>query len=169
MDEPTHVKPNYKKQVSIEDAIAFIKVCMAYCNNHMVTIIHENWMYRCSLCEHGEEPYSIDIGYQKGGGIMSILYSEEAESDPRFSDMHEDMIYILETYGDGCTVICYGFDLSNIVLGGTTVFRTIGGYYMYAEDVPNDEIEYMTELPYHWNMDVKPHRVTSLIKSANKQ
>ena len=172
MAEPTHAKPNNGKQVSIEDAIAFIKLCIAHDNGQLVTVNHGGWMYPCDINMYGEQPYNIDMGYYCGEGEIRISYSKEAESDPRFcgQDMeYEEMIYILETYGDGCTVICYGFDLSNIVLGGATVFRTNGGYYMYAEDVPTDEIEHMTELPYYWNMDVKPHRVTSLIKSANKQ
>jgi hypothetical protein len=173
MDEPTHAKPNYGKQVSIEDAIAFIKLCMAYDNGQLVTLIHDGWMYPCEINNYVEQPYVIDMGCSCVEGEIHIRYSVEAESDTRFcgQDMeYEDMVYILETYGDGCTAVCFKIDISAMMLGNTTVFKTNNKYhYMYAEDVPVDEIEHMTEVPYKHGNSLKRHRITHPTKSANKQ
>jgi hypothetical protein len=173
MDEPTHIKSILKKPISIEDVITILK--LGEVSDRPLMVMDGCWMRHYDIFTYHTDPICVMVDCESNRNYkftINITYSEEAKSDPHFYGECDAMIHILEKYSE-CSAVYYGwdFDLSAMVLGNTTVFKTNSNKccYMSAEDIPAEEFEHAVEIPYEPYLSIKPHRVISLIKSANKQ
>ena len=171
MDEGTLKEPTCIK-LSIEEVIAFLKLCEAS-NKRPLVMSDGQWLHHCRAFTYGNLPMHVDVGCHpdfRGDGQIRMTFPKNAEYDRLFRGEFSNIIYILQKYS-GCSAELIGsFDLSAVTLGNATVFKTKSWrYYMYAEDIPEEEFEHAVEVPYNVGMRVNPHRITSLVKSANKQ
>lgn len=158
------------EKLSTNDAIAIFTILSS---NRVIVVAHGDSLYQCdvsisrlnSLLIVG---YSMRPGFENNVAIC-IKLPEGGQYNWQEMRIH-DMLDMLETEGDKCEVMWEGcFNITDIVMGGATVFETVKRYYMHTDDIPNDEFEHAVEIPYKVGMRVKPHPITPNIKSANKQ
>jgi hypothetical protein len=172
MEEPTHIKSILGKPISIEDVITILKLVDV--SDRPLMVMDGCWMRHFDIRTYRIDLSRMVVGCKSNRDYeftIDITYSEEAKSDPHIYGEPCALIYILEKYSE-CSAVYYGwdFDLSAMMLGNTTVFKTISNKccYISAEDIPAEEFEHAVEIPYEPYLSIKPHRVMSLIKSANK-
>jgi hypothetical protein len=163
MEEPTHVKP-----LNTENAIAFLKLLSV--EDRPIMVIDGCEMCHC-VVGMASNPTAVMI-YNRCGQVIGELHISIPENY-NWDDMGMDcIIEMLETYVYDYGVVWkgWGFDLSDFVLGNTTIFKVEANYYyMGVEDIPEEERNNAVEIPYDEYVILEPHLIIPLIKSANKQ
>jgi hypothetical protein len=172
-------------ELSTEDAIAIFKTLSS---NHVLGVAEGNKMYQCKIRFIHTHIQLVHVSYYTMDVLRNVViflpncdkYRRDGIQINEILDA-SDILDMLEQGGDcdmcgaqskmaQCTFTWTGgFNIFDIVMCGTTVFRTHNmRCYMSMQDIPNDELSDVEEIPYDEDMVVSPHCIPSM-KSANKQ